>query len=168
MSATQLRIVFAALFVAHCSPIVRAVNIDLPAVTESPGGERLPGKIIWHDLLTNDLAASQAFYGELFGWEFDNIGVAAGLKSDSAYSLIRHNGMLIGGMIDTLAVNGRVDISQWVVSMSVSDIDAAVAAVAAAGGDVIAPPTDLRRRGKSRCSQRRRGRAAGVAANRSR
>ena len=51
-------------------------------------------------------------------------------------------------MIDTLAVNGRVDISQWVVSMSVSDIDAAVAAVTAEGGDVITPPTDLQRRGR--------------------
>ena len=147
MSATQVRIVFATFFMALLANCA-SLNIDLPAVTESPGGERLPGKIIWHDLLTNDLAASQAFYGELFGWEFDNIGVAAGLKSDSAYSLIRHNGMLIGGMIDTLAVNGRVDISQWVVSMSVSDIDAAVAAVTAAGGDVITPPTDLQRRGK--------------------
>ena len=147
MSATQLRIVFAAFFIAlfaNCA----SLNIDLPPVTESPGGERLPGKIIWHDLLTNDPAASQAFYGELFGWEFDNIGIASGLNSDSAYTLIRHNGRLIGGMIDTLAVNGRVDISQWVVSMSVSDIDAAVAAVTAEGGDVITPPTDLQRRGR--------------------
>jgi predicted enzyme related to lactoylglutathione lyase len=147
VSATQLRIVFAAFFIAlfaNCA----SLNIDLPPVTESPGGERLPGKIIWHDLLTNDPAASQAFYGELFGWEFKDIGIAVGLNSDSAYTQIRHNGRLIGGMIDTLAVNGRVDISQWVVSMSVSDIDAAVAAVTAEGGDVITPPTDLQRRGR--------------------
>lgn len=147
MSATQLRIVFAALFVtlfASCA----TVNIDLPPVTESPGGERLPGKIIWRDLLTNDPAASQKFYGALFGWEFDDIGSAAGLSKDSAYTLIRHEGRLIGGMIDTLALNNRADISQWVVSMSVSDIDAAVAAFAANGGDVIAPPTDLQRRGR--------------------
>jgi predicted enzyme related to lactoylglutathione lyase len=147
VSATQVRIVVSAFFIALLANCA-SLNIDLPSVTETPGGERLPGKIIWHDLLTNDLAASQAFYGELFGWEFDNIGIAAGLKSESAYSLIRHKGRLIGGMIDTLAVNGRVDISQWVISMSVSDIDAAVAAVTAAGGDVITPPTDLQRRGK--------------------
>lgn len=147
MSATQLRIVFTVLFVtlfASCA----TVNIDLPAVTESPGGERLPGKIIWRDLLTNDPAASQKFYGALFGWEFDSIGSAAGLSKDSAYTLIRHEGRLIGGMIDTLALNNRADISQWVISMSVSDIDAAVAAFAAGGGNVIAPPTDLQRRGR--------------------
>jgi len=108
----------------------------------------LPGKIIWHDLLTNDPLASQRFYGELFGWEFESIGEASNMKHDSAYTLIRHNGRLIGGMIDTLALNGRDDISQWVVLMSVEDIDAAIESVRAAGGRVIAPATDLQHRGR--------------------
>ena len=124
------------------------VNIDLPSVTDSSTGERLPGKVIWRDLLTNDSVASQKFYGDLFGWEFESVGAAAGLGSDSAYTLIRHNGRLIGGMIDTVALNDRADISQWVVSMSVVDIDAAVASLLADGGEVKTPPTDLRRRGK--------------------
>jgi predicted enzyme related to lactoylglutathione lyase len=123
-------------------------NIDLPSVTENPNGERLPGKIIWRDLLTNDPAASQRFYGELFGWQFENVGTASNLQSDSAYTLIRHNGHLIGGMIDTLALNGRDDISQWVVSMSVADVGAATRKVEAAGGQIITPPTDLKNRGQ--------------------
>jgi predicted enzyme related to lactoylglutathione lyase len=123
------------------------VNIDLPAITETPTGERQPGKIVWRDLLTNDPAASQKFYGELFDWEFESVGGASGLSSNAAYTLIRHNGVMIGGMIDTLALNGRDDISQWVVLMSVEDIDGAVASFEAAGGAVIAPPTDLARRG---------------------
>lgn len=132
-----------ALFVSACA----ALNVNLPSITETPTGERSPGKIVWRDLLTNDPAASQKFYGELFGWEFESVGGASGLESNTAYTLIRHNGSLIGGMIDTVALNGRRDISQWVVLMSVDDIDAAVETVSGAGGTVIAPPRNLQRRG---------------------
>ena len=31
------------------------IEIDLPSVTDAPSSERLPGKIIWRDLLTHDL-----------------------------------------------------------------------------------------------------------------
>ena len=125
-----------------------AMNVNLPAVTDSPTGERSPGKIIWRDLLTNDPAASQQFYGELFGWTFEGVGTASNLDSDSDYTLIRHNGKLIGGMIDTIALNGRDDISQWIISMSVEDIDARMATVTTSGGKVMTPPTDLQDRGR--------------------
>ena len=133
-----------ALFVSACA----ALNVNLPSITETPTGERSPGKIIWRDLLTNDPAASQKFYGELFGWEFESVGEASNLRSNSAYTLIRHNGKLIGGMVDTLALNGRDDISQWVVLMAVEDLDARVATVSANGGEIVAPPTDLQDRGR--------------------
>src|SRR5210317_658936 len=51
-------------------------------------------------------------------------------------------------MIDTLALNNRDDISQWVVLMSVEDIDASVEAVTASGGKIMTPPTDLQSRGR--------------------
>ncbi len=136
--------VFAVLLLSACA----TTNINLPSITEGTTGERLPGKIIWRDLLTNDPAASRRFYGELFGWQFESVGTASNLRSDSAYTLIRHNGHLIGGMIDTLALNGRDDISQWVVLMSVADVDAASRKVEAAGGRIITPPTDLQSRGR--------------------
>ena len=124
------------------------IEIDLPSVTDAPSSERLPGKIIWRDLLTHDLKGSQEFYGSLFGWEFEAVGSASGFASDSAYTLIRHNGVLIGGMIDTVALNGKDDVSQWIVVMSVDDVGEASASFATSGGEVITPPTDLRRRGR--------------------
>ncbi len=147
MSAKKIRVVsglLGALLFTACA----TVNIDLPAVTDTATGARLPGKIIWRDLLTHDPEASQRFYEELFGWEFENIGGASGLKSNSAYTLIRHDGRLIGGMIDTVALNGRNDISQWIVLMSVDDVESAAAKFSTSGGEVITPPTDLQRRGK--------------------
>ena len=133
-----------ALLISACA----SLNVNLPSITESPTGQRLPGKIIWRDLLTNDPAASQRFYGDLFGWEFESIGESSNLRSNSAYTLIRHNGKLIGGMVDTLALNGRDDISQWVVLMAVEDLDAGVAALTTNGGTIVAPPTDLQNRGR--------------------
>ena len=124
------------------------IQVDLPSVTDVPTNERLPGKIVWRDLLTHDVEGSKNFYGSLFGWEFEAVGSASGLGSDSAYTLIRHNGLLIGGMIDTVALNGRDDISQWIVVMSVDDVGEAADSFAASGGEVITPPTDLRRRGR--------------------
>jgi predicted enzyme related to lactoylglutathione lyase len=133
-----------ALLITACA----SLSVNLPSITDAPTGERSPGKIIWRDLLTNDPAASQRFYGELFGWEFESVGEASNLRSNSAYTLIRHNGRLIGGMVDTLALNGRDDISQWVVLMAVEDLDARTKAVTENGGEVIAPPTDLQARGR--------------------
>ena len=123
-------------------------NVNLPSITTGPTDIRAQGKIIWHDLLTNDPAASQAFYSELFGWEFEDVGTFAGLRSNSAYTLIRHNGNVIGGMVNTVALNGRSDISQWVTVMSVNDVDDAVSQFRAAGGKVVAPPTDVGTRGR--------------------
>jgi len=142
MISNKLRFVggiVSALLVTACATI----NLDLPAVTDTPGGERLPGKVIWRDLLTHDTNASQEFYETLLGWEFESIGSDAGLASDSTYKLIRHKGRLIGGMIDTVALNNRSDISQWVVSMSVTNIDDAVARFSAAGGEVLTPAIRL-------------------------
>ena len=147
MSSNFLRNVAAlicVLSVVACATIV----IDLPSVTDVPTSERSPGKIIWHDLLTHDLKGSQKFYGSLFGWEFEAIGSISGFGSNSAYTLIRHKGQLIGGMIDTVALNGKDDISQWVVMMSVDDVDEAASSFAASGGEVITSPTDLKRRGR--------------------
>jgi len=125
-----------------------AIDVNLPSITDSPTNERMQGKIIWHDLLTNDPAASKKFYGELFGWKFESVGDSSGMSSDNAYTLIRHNGELIGGMIDTKILNNRSDISQWIVVMSVEDVDEATRKFVANGGSVLTAPTDLQRRGR--------------------
>ena len=31
------------------------------------------GRFVWHDLLTKDVSAARRFYGELFGWRFEDI-----------------------------------------------------------------------------------------------
>ncbi len=127
-----------------------SVNISLPAVVENPTALSLPGKVVWHDLITHKPAASRRFYESLFGWQFEDVGVKLGPLRSVNYTLIRHEGRLIGGMVDANLL-GRSDadkLSQWVVVLSVEDVDAAVATVASQGGTVRHGPVDLDARGR--------------------
>jgi predicted enzyme related to lactoylglutathione lyase len=131
--------------IAACS----SFTVNMPAVTDAPTGQRLNGKIIWHDLLTDKPKASRNFYSELFGWEFEEVGIDLGVFRTVNYTLIRHEGELIGGMVDQTRLDDQAeDISQWVVLLSVEDIDTAVAGLEARGGKVFTRPTDLADRGR--------------------
>ncbi|MBT8166639.1 MAG: VOC family protein, partial [Acidimicrobiia bacterium] len=87
------------------------------------------------------------FYSELFGWEFEAPGINIGIGGNDAYTLIRHNGHLIGGMVNTRALGKTENVSQWIAAISVTDIDAAAASITAGGGKILTPPTSLEHRG---------------------
>ncbi len=129
--------------VAGCASIV-----NLPPVTDAPTNTSLPGKIIWHELITDTVAESEAFYSELFGWEFESIGIGFGSVASTNYKLIRSNGRLIGGLIDQNQLDATEDISQWVVLLATDNIHQAVQIVTDAGGTVFTPPTLLADRGR--------------------
>ena len=131
------------LIVGGCS------TANMPAITDEPTQTTLQGKVVWHDLITDVPGASKKFYGELFGWEFEEVGINRGLFNAIDYTLIRHNGRLIGGMVDQAQLKTREDVSQWISLISVVDVDVATAAVTAAGGTVLTAPLDLAQRGRS-------------------
>jgi predicted enzyme related to lactoylglutathione lyase len=126
---------------------VGCTAINLPPVTDAPTNTHLPGKVIWHELITDTPEASEAFYTELFGWEFESVGIGFGSIASANYKLIRHNGRLIGGMIDQNRLDTDADISQWIVLIATDDIDRAVGVVADEGGTVFRSPTALADRG---------------------
>ncbi len=142
------RMIFAGLVLlglAGCT----ATGISLPALTDTPTGLHEPGRIVWRDLITDKPAQTRRFYEELFGWEFQGVGNLFNLGGEDAYSLIRHNGRLIGGMVNEARLKNETDdVSQWVVLMSVTDVDAAAGRFEARGGEVLAPPTDVADRGR--------------------
>jgi uncharacterized protein len=136
-------LVLAASIVAGCT----AMNLDLPAISDVPTGTRSSGSVVWHDLLTNDPEGSRRFYSALFGWEFERPGLNVGFGDGGGYMLIRHNGELIGGMVDANQLGREGNISQWITVISVEDIDAAADAVRSQNGTVLTPPTELPTRG---------------------
>jgi predicted enzyme related to lactoylglutathione lyase len=133
-----------ALLAAGCT----AITVNLPPITDSPTARHHNGKVVWRDLLTNTPEASRRFYGELFGWTFEAPPVFVGIGGSDSYMLIRHNGELIGGMVDTNALGKKDNISQWITTISVADIDAAVGRVPGAGGSVVNPPEPIGDRGR--------------------
>lgn len=119
-------------------------TIDMPAITDTATEQHLPGKIIWHDLISDTPTQSQHFYTTLLGWTFETVP----LNDQMNYRLIRNKGQLIGGMVDQTQLRSQADISQWMPLMATDDIEASIQTVSAQGGKIIAPPTDVLSRGK--------------------
>ncbi len=134
-----LALVMVVLLVVGCS----TTQFNVPAVSPDGDGTRLPGKVVWHDLLTDTPVQTQLFYQGLFGWEFEPLNAGG-----ANYVLIRHQGKLIGGMVDQNHLPTSADISQWVIVVSVTDVERATAKVRGAGGTVYTPPTSLGDRGE--------------------
>lgn len=115
--------------------------IVVPPVYEGRSGESLPGKFVWHDLVTTDPDAAEAFYGPLLGWEFSPVG-------EGNYRVIRSRRRAIGGIVDSGKAGMDSAQAFWLCGISCEDVDAAAAAVKDAGGKVLRGPADLPERGR--------------------
>jgi predicted enzyme related to lactoylglutathione lyase len=113
-----------------------------PAITPTPTNTELPGKFVWHDLVTPDPDGARKFYGAMFGWEFKDAGEKA-----KHYTVVSLGGRPIGGILDSRGGKAQKAAPQWVSSMSVRDVEAAVGVVKAGGGKVLWGPKTLGPRG---------------------
>lgn len=97
-----------------------------------------PGGLTWEDLRASDPDASRAFYGALFGYDYDRIEMAG--PDYTTFRLPSEQAPLggMGGMMDS----PEGTRSHWLVYFGVADTDAAVAAAQAAGGSVVSPAKD--------------------------
>lgn len=139
----NLYLLFAVLVIGGCV----TVSVDLPSITEAPTDNRDVGRVVWRDLLSTTPAATKAFYGELFGWTFERPGIDVGFGGSDAYLLIRHDGRLIGGLVDARNIEAEGNVSQWVTFISVDDAERTVSDAERAGATVVTPPTPLASRG---------------------
>jgi predicted enzyme related to lactoylglutathione lyase len=99
----------------------------------------LVGKVVWNDLVTDDLAAARRFYEGLFGWTFEETTGPAG----SEYVIARSGSMLVAGLVPVAPSAAGTELSRWLPYVSVPDVDAAVARATAAGGRVAVGPLDV-------------------------
>ena len=99
--------------------------------------KKVHGAFSWSELMTSDLNGAKGFYGELLGWEFEDVDTSCG-----GYTYIRSGKELLGGMMVT-PENEKDMPPAWGVYITVDDVDARVAKVAALGGAVCIEPTDL-------------------------
>lgn len=95
----------------------------------------------WIDLATPDPAASRAFYGALFGWTFDEEDTD---RPGVTYTMCRKGESAAAGIMllsDEMAASGMPPV--WTTYVTVDDLEARVAKVAGAGGQVLQPPMDV-------------------------
>jgi uncharacterized protein len=97
------------------------------------------GAFVWHDLVTDNPARCRAFYGALFGWTFE-----AGEGLDPGYTLIRHDGELVGGIVRQAQKDRATGAAQWLSYVVVDDVDLAAARVRDAGGRIVRGPVNAR------------------------
>ncbi len=118
-----------------------------PPIVDPPTGQHTPGRFVWGDLVTSDVAAAAGFYGKVFGWTFETYG---GDDDRDTYTLALADGLPIGGMMfDQRAMKGKTPSARWVGLISVDDVKAATAAVTAGGGKVVYAPVMLGERGET-------------------
>lgn len=106
------------------------------AVVPPPSDAVESGRFVWRDLMTKDVNAAKQFYGELFGWRFEDVR-----RGDRPYVIARGASSPVAGIVDVSALPEAG--SQWVSFMAVSDVDKSVAFVQAEQGKVLVQPRDL-------------------------
>lgn len=96
------------------------------------------GRIVWHDLMSTDLQASEKFFTELFGWEVKELDMGS---PQGAYHMLANHGKDIGGIVplDT----GKGVPSHWISYVAVEDVDTACNLAENNGGEVPVPATDI-------------------------
>lgn len=94
----------------------------------------LPGKFIWFEHVSPDLAKARAFYEPLFGWHAESMPMGG-----QTYHMLFNGQQGVGG----LRSPSPGEPSQWVSYMSVDNVDAGVRAASQAGAAVVMPPTDF-------------------------
>lgn len=128
----------------------------LPPINQPPTQDQLPGKIVWHDLVTPNLDLAKHFYGTLFGWTYQDIA-----RSGSLYTVAYSEGQPVAGLGQpTDRANGRRPM--WITYLSVASVANARSQIEAGGGHVLYGPRRFPDRGTQAVSVDPNGAIFGV------
>ena len=117
-------------------------NIDYPPLSSSDTVEYSYGQFVWHDLITPNPDKAMDFYSQLFGWTYKSLG-----NGEMSYHVIYNGDKAIGGIIP---LNVKTHPSgEWLSSVSVPDVDKAVAYNTQKGGKTLFKPSNFKGRGRS-------------------
>jgi predicted enzyme related to lactoylglutathione lyase len=106
-------------------------------------GERTqytPGTFCWSDLTTTDQDAAKAFYGDLFGWDAEDMPAGEGV----VYSMMRLDGNDVAAIAPQQPQQREAGAPPaWNSYVTVADADAAAARAQEAGGTLHSPVFDV-------------------------
>jgi predicted enzyme related to lactoylglutathione lyase len=104
-------------------------------------GNQPDGTPTWIDLGIPDLEAAMAFYGALFGWDFE-----VGPPETSRYTQCRLGGRRVAALAEN--PDPQADAFWWSVYLATGDCDATVKRINDAGGTIVLAPTDVLDQGR--------------------
>jgi uncharacterized protein len=131
-----MRKCLAAASICAVTVVVVALAAGSSPTSLAAAGPVEPGRFVWRDLMTKDMAAAKQFYGELFGWQFATVK-----RNGRPYVLARTENGLVGGIVDVSSMPEAG--AQWLSFISVADVDQTVALVQSDGGKTIVEPRNL-------------------------
>lgn len=126
-----------------CSTAADATTYDLPQLSNSVKAEHHPGKIIWADLVTVDLAGAEQFYSGLFGWTFKNVHDA-----DKDYAIAYAGERSIAGLLQRALPAGEQRQAGWLTFIAVRDVDKALSLALRNGAKSVSTPRTYAGRGR--------------------
>jgi predicted enzyme related to lactoylglutathione lyase len=95
-----------------------------------------PGRFVWHDLMTKDVAGTKRFYGALLGWRFEET-----TRNERPYTIAKVGSTPVAGIVDiSMFPNAG---AQWLSYMTVANVDQAAALVLSGGGKIVLTPRDV-------------------------
>jgi uncharacterized protein len=112
---------------------VSAADFELPPLNSPPSNEHHPGKMVWADLTTPDLAAAEKFYGSVFGWTFRSIHAG-----NSEYAVAMLEGRPVAGLLEKAVPSGTHQQSAWLTFLAASDVDGTKRSALAHGAKLVA------------------------------
>lgn len=96
-----------------------------------------PGTLCWNELATNDAAAAEKFYCELFGWSAHTEEMSMG-----PYTVFNNGKQAAGGVMQMTEEWGDIP-PHWMTYFAVSDPDGDCAKVQSLGGSICVEPFDV-------------------------
>ncbi len=120
-------------------PHARAAD-TLPPIVSPPVSSVLPGKIVYAQLTTPDLAQAKTFYGSLLGWTFRDVRVSRG-----HYAQAMAGGHNVAGFVEQPLPSGDRPRHEpvWLPFISTADTDALARAAQGWGGKILFSPKDI-------------------------
>ena len=129
-------------FAAWPTRATAAARSELPAIADASSVEHHPGKVIWADLITPDLAAAKRFYGALFGWTFRDLSIG-----NSDYAVATLGGHPVAGILEKSIPPNEHRQPAWLTFIAVRNLEQARSAARSQGAKILAPPKTYADRG---------------------
>ena len=96
------------------------------------------GAISWFDLTVEKAEEVKEFYGDVVGWKAD----AVDMKGYSDYSMNTPDGNCVAGICHARGINKDIP-AQWLIYITVADLDRSSARCVELGGTLLVQPRDL-------------------------